>query len=352
MKKTFTHFPFFYILITFYPLLFLWAQNISQVDPVVVVRPFIFTLIGSAILYGILYLIFRDGLKAALVGSLLLVAFFSYGHVYYGARAVPALKTLFHNSTLIPLYLLLFGLAILGVLRLKKYGRFVLYLNIISLFLVGLQAVALSDAYIRGSYAARQPVKVQSGLTLTTAPRDMPDIYVIVLDTYMRSDALEQDLGYDNSPFVGQLTNMGFYVVACSRPNYTFTYASIAALLNMRYIPQAYENTDFSKVSDKGFWSILKNDEVRQQLKSVGYSTVAFQEEYPSLQFNDLDILIGMENPSINSSHMYPFEIMYRQSTAAIILDALDFERKDFKIFPDKVCSQKYVFCGSGQCFE
>ena len=65
----------------------------------------------------------------------------------------------------------------------------------------------------------------------------MPDIYVIVLDTYMRSDALKQDLGYDNSPFINQLTKMGFYVASCGHPNYTFTYASISALLNMRYIP-------------------------------------------------------------------------------------------------------------------
>jgi hypothetical protein len=152
----------------------------------------------------------------------------------------------------------------------------------------------------------------------------MPDIYVIVLDTYMRSDALKQDLGYDNSPFINQLNQMGFYVAGCGRPNYIFTYASLSALLNMRYISQAYENDVWSEFSDSGFWSILKNDEVRQQLKSVGYKTVAFQEEYPLLEFDDSDVLIGTNHPTINSSYLYPFEVMYRQSTAAIILSALD----------------------------
>ncbi len=129
MKKPFTRLPWFYILFTFYPLLFLWAVNISQIDPIVVIRPFLFTLIGSAILFGLLYLVFRNLVRAGMIGTLLLVAFFSYGHIYYEARLVPALKIFSHHTTLLPLYLILLGLAIWGILRLKKYGNFILYLN-------------------------------------------------------------------------------------------------------------------------------------------------------------------------------------------------------------------------------
>ncbi len=324
MKKPFKRLPWFYILFTFYPLLFLWAVNISQIDPIVVIRPFLFTLIGSAILFGLLYLVFRDLVRAGMIGTLLLMAFFSYGHIYYEARINPALKILSHHTTLLPLYLVLLGLAIWGILRLKRYGNFIRYLNLVSLLLVGLQVIELSYAYMRSSYAASQPVKVQSGLATTAALKDMPDIYVIVLDTYMRSDALKRDLGYDNSPFIDQLTQTGFYVAGCSRPNYTFTYASISALLNMKYIPQAYANDIWSEFSNTGFWSILENDEVRQQLKSVGYKTVAFQEEYPLLEFNSSNVVIGTSVPNISSSYLYPFEAMYRQSTALIILNALD----------------------------
>ncbi len=324
MKNKFFRVPWFYIFFTFYPLLFLWAVNISQMDPAVVIRPFLVTLVGSAILYGILYLIIRKGNKAALVGTLLLVAFFSYGHVYYAARNTPGLQFLNHHTILMPLYLLVFGLGIWAVLRIKKYDRWVLYLNVISLALVAVQVVELSYAYIRKSYAASQPVKTQSGLTLTTSLNDMPDIYVIVLDTYMRSDALKQDLGYDNSAFIDQLTQMGFYVASCGHPNYTFTYGSISALLNMRYIPDAFANDVWEQFSNSGFWSILQNDEVRQQLKSIGYKTVSFQEEYPLLEFDDADVLIGKNSAFSNSAYLYPFEVLYQQSTAAIILNALD----------------------------
>jgi hypothetical protein len=325
MKKTFTRMPWFYFLFTFYPLLFLWAVNISQMDPAVVIRPLLFTLLGSALLFGLLYLICRNGIKAALIGSLLLMAYFSYGHVYYAARTVQALKILNHHVVLVPLYILILALGIWGISRIKKYDIFVLYLNAASLVLVLLQVVELSYAYIQTSFAASQPVKLQSGLTLSSDLKDMPDIYVIVLDTYMRSDALKQDLGYDNSPFINQLTDMGFYVARCGHPDYTFTYASISALLNMRYIPGAYANDVWDDFSDNGFWSnLLKNNEVRAQLKSVGYKTVAFQEEYPLVEFDNSDVLIGTDHPSINSAYLYPFEVMYQQSTAAIILTALD----------------------------
>jgi len=215
-------------------------------------------------------------------------------------------------------------------------------LNAVSIVLVILQVVGLSYAYIQSSYAARQPVKLQSGLALTKELKDMPDIYVIVTDEYMRSDALKQDMGYDNSAFIDQLTKMGFYVPQCAHANYSFTYASTAALLNMRYIPGAYANNEWSQFSNSGFWAILQNDEVRHQLKSVGYKTVAFQEEYPLLEFDDSNVVIDSYHPDVNSSYLYPFEVMYRQSTAAIILTALDPSGKIAKFFPAKAgCAER-----------
>jgi hypothetical protein len=334
MKKTYRRLPWFYILFTLYPLLFLWAVNISQIDPIVVIRPFLFTLFGSAILYGILYLVFRDVVRAGLVGTLFLVAFFTYGRVYYGARAIPALNIFAHHTVLIPIYIILLGMGIWGIFQTKKHDVLVLYLNAASMVLVVLQVVELSYAYIWTSYETSHSIKVQSNLTLKTDLKDMPDIYVIILDTYMRSDALKQDLGYDNSAFIDQLTQMGFYVAKCGHPNYTFTFASISALLNMSYVPQAYTNDVWSEFSNNGFWSnLIKNDQVRQLLKSVGYKLVGFEEDNPMVEFDDSDVLIGSKHSIINPSYLYPFEAMYKQSTAAIILNALDPKGKIAQIF-------------------
>jgi hypothetical protein len=134
---------------------------------------------------------------------------------------------------------------------------------------------------------------------------------------------------------------MGFYVASCGHPNYTFTYASISALLNMKYIPQAYANDVWGEFSNNGYWwTVLKNDEVHRQLKSVGYKTVAFQEEAPLLEFDDSDVLIGSNHPTINSRYLYPFEAMYVNSTGAVILNALDPKGKIAQLFQGISASQ------------
>lgn len=324
MKKKAINFPWHYILFTFYPLLYLWAANISQMNPGAVIRPFLFTLIGSGVLFFFLVLIFRDFIKAGLAGSLLLFAFFTYGHVYYATRAEQALAAFNHHSVLLPLYLVVIGLGTWGILRLKAGGQITRSMNWISLALVVLQIGELAYAYINTSLARKQPVSIQSEFSVGSNLNELPDIYVIVLDAYMRQDALEQDLGYDNSAFINELTQLGFYVPDCSQPNYSFTYASISALLNMRYIPDAYANDIWSQFTDGGFWSILENNEVQAQLKNIGYKTVAFQEEYPLLEFEGSDVFIGTNHPTINSAYLYPFEVLYKQSTAAILLNALD----------------------------
>jgi hypothetical protein len=338
MKNLFKRIPWFYILFTVYPLLFLWTVNVSEIYPSTVIRPFLFTLIGSVVLYAILYIAFRNIERAALIGTLILIAFFSYGHAYYDARNVPALKILSHHSTLIPLYIVVFGLGIGGILFLiKKYENVVRYSNVVSLVLVVIQVGQLSYAYVGTFYAARQPVTLQSGLTVTTNRRDLPDIYFIVLDSYMRADAMQQDLGFDNTPFINQLEQMGFYVARCSRLNYDFTRASIAATLNMKYIPNADENDVFGST----FWTIIKNNEVRRQLESAGYKTVSFQGDYPWVVFDDADVLLAVNRPAIDSKYIYPFEAMYIQSTATIILKAMDSNGKISQYFNVDSSSQK-----------
>ena len=332
MKTIIKRIPWFYILFTIYPLLFLWATNITEIDPSVVIRPFLVTLLGSAILYAILYISFRNIDRAALIGTLILIIFFSYGHLYYKTRTVPALEILSHHHTLIPIYLVLFALGVWGIFRLKKYTGTARFMNVVGLVLVGLQVFQLGYSYTRAAFAARRPVTLQSGLTVPANRSTLPDVYFIVLDTYMRSDALQQEMGFDNTPFLKQLDKLGFYVAHCSRPNYAYTKGSIASILNMNFLPDLEATTHLS-TNDDGFWTVINHNEVARQLKSIGYKTIAFQNEYPRLEVTDADVFLGLGRPSINSHYLYPFEDLYLRSTAAVIFTAADSKLNISRLF-------------------
>jgi hypothetical protein len=275
-------------------------------------------------LYLALSLIFRQIDKAALIGTLILFLFFSYGHVYDLFRHSTALSSLGRHRILIPVYIVVLSLGIWGILsRVKKMKRFSEWLNIVGVLLFLFSTAQLGNFYISTSIAARREASVQNSSTLSTNRQDMPDVYFIVLDTYMRADALQQEMGFDNTAFINQLDKLGFYVARCSRPNYTSTKASIASTLNMNYLA-ALEAQYGVSVDDNGFWTLIKDSEVRRQLQGIGYKTVSFRSEYPWLELTNADVFLGLDRPSISSQYLYPFENMYIRTTAAVILVAAD----------------------------
>ena len=79
--------------------------------------------------------------------------------------------------------------------------------------------------------ALRPPVEV------AIAPvEELPDIYVILLDGYPRADVLERKFGIDNSPFLGDLVDLGFDVGADSHSNYVFTQLTMASMFQMQHL--------------------------------------------------------------------------------------------------------------------
>ncbi len=316
--------PWFYIFFAIFPLLHLWSVNTAEIDPAVVVRPFLFTLAGTAILYGVLYLVFRNVNKAAYIGILILLLFFSYGLVYDYLRHSSSLSDLGRHRILIPVFTVTLGLGIWGILSSHRKTKIIIqWLNITCTLLVLFSIIQLGYFYITSASAAHRIASLPTNSILLSKRKDLPDVYFIVLDEYMRADALQAELGFDNSAFINQLENMGFYVAKCSRPNYAFTRGSIASTLNMDYLPDLEAKTGILS-SEDGFWNIIKNNEVRNQLKKLGYKTVSFRSEYPWLELTDADVFLGLDHPSIGSKYIYPFETLYLGSTAAVIFTAVD----------------------------
>lgn len=82
--------PFHPILVAAFPVLFLWARNAGEVLTEEALPVLGVALAGGGVLFVLLWLVLRNGQRAALMASGLLLLFFSYGHVREVLGASPA----------------------------------------------------------------------------------------------------------------------------------------------------------------------------------------------------------------------------------------------------------------------
>jgi hypothetical protein len=236
--------------------------------------------------------------------------------VYDLKKSFAFLAALMRHRFFAPLWLLLFSALALLIIRARENRSLTPILNaaalvmlIMPLVQIGRYALVTTREY-RSASAERLPIKA-----LTAPPgKDLPSVYFILLDTYMRSDALQRDMGFDNTAFVQELEGLGFAVPQCSRSNYSYTQASMVTALNMDYIDALKSELDANQV-DMGVFALIKWSKVRQSLESAGYRTVAFDSGYEWSRIYDADAYLGLNRDTFAMQTMSRFEAMLVKST-------------------------------------
>src|SRR3990167_11123545 len=121
--------PIHPFLFAIFPILFFYSNNIKELSLDVLVTPIFYVVLAAIIIYAVLTLLLKSSPKAAVVSSLFLVLFFSFGHV----------KTFFHvqdkSLLLIWLVFLIVGFYFLLKTR-NNLIRLTNSLNIVSALLV------------------------------------------------------------------------------------------------------------------------------------------------------------------------------------------------------------------------
>lgn len=100
-----------------------------------------------------------------------------------------------------------------------------------------------------------------------------PDIFLVILDGYARSDVIRRVFGYDNSSFEIALEDAGVDVFSKATANYPVTHFSIPSLLNMSYMhrgPGPISNSDLSSLAE----GIAGDNAVVRTVKANGYEYV------------------------------------------------------------------------------
>lgn len=138
------------------------------------------------------------------------------------------------------------------------------------LFLLSVVRVATSEAFNLGDLVVRP---TGSG----TAEPGSPDIFLIMLDGYPRSDTLAS-FGYDNSWFENELAERGFRVSSASTTSYPYTGLTVATMLNMEHLPDIeglYPAPDTHVGQTRALLDVANNSPVLSELEDRGYWTVS-----------------------------------------------------------------------------
>ena len=323
-KRWFIH-PF---LIGVFPVIALLAKNIGQVKASASYRSFFFMVIFAGLLLVLLRILIREWARAALVCSFLLGLFLFYGHVYGLLENVQVFGVyLGRHRFLIPLWLCIgvFGIWLI-IKRISDLSSWTAGLNIIGISAVALSLIQIVAFEIRlGKVTHNEMEPLTSDLLKLHLPSDQapPDVYYIILDSYPRDDVLKKDIQYDNTPFLSQLQEMGFYVAKCSQSNYASTELSLPASLNFEYLDTTIANYQRRTNDLSPFWPLLKNSRVRQIFEDLGYTTVAFETGFTWSEIDDADIYISrpFKSFSIDSlRRINNFEGLFIKTTAGLIL--------------------------------
>jgi hypothetical protein len=315
-------FPWHVFFFAAYPVIAMLANNITQVQPGVVWEPLSASLMGAIVLFLVFRLVFRNWQKAAILTTILVILFFSYGHIYSSLKGIQASGVfLFRHRTLVPVWIALAGIAIWWSARKKNnLMGITTILNVIGIGLLIYPGILVTAALWKqrmAFQAAPQSNEMAAGQAVEV-DENQPDIYYIILDAYGRSDILDSLYGYDNSGFLANLEQQGFYVAHCSQSNYSQTELSLASSLNYNYLDILTGDNIAPQSTDRSpLWPLLKYSALRQFLESRNYKMVAFETGYYWSQITDADIYL---TPISSGYLLNEFDYMLFQSTMGRIL--------------------------------
>lgn len=316
--------PLYPILLAAYPPLALLASNLGQVALVAGVRSLVASLLAGVIVYGGLRLLLKSWKSAAPPAALLLALFFTYGHVYGVLEPLQVSGfAIGRHRYLVPLWALLGALTLWWLLRRKTYPEQLhTILTAISALLVMMAAGQAVYSQVRSSMRVNQRASQSSQVAVIGQSQVQRDVYWIILDGYSRSDALLEDYGFDNSPFLNELRDLGFVIPDCTLSNYTFTALSVSSALHMNYV----ENyTTFIEEGDKTtdwitYQDYLAHSPVRDHMEALGYKIVTFETGYWWADIDDSDyFVVANDNPLGNAggaTQISDFELLFIRTTA------------------------------------
>ncbi len=287
--------PIHVIFLAIFPVIFLFSENMHELSPIDILIPLLIIMPISLTIFFILKLILKNSKKAALIVSIGLVLFFTYGHFYNIIKGFTILDEDIgrHRYIIIPFIL---GIIIPTYFIIKSkidFQNITKIVNSISIVLVGMVILNITifgitefESYSTVHYEPNNNV-IELQKTYGT-----PDVYYIILDEYGGPESMKY-LNYNNSQFYEFLKGKNFIIPEKSTSNYPMTHFSIPSSMNMEYVNYLSNIVGEDSKTFLPLREILYNSQVIKNFKSLGYDIVIFESGFvPSENFIMVDDII------------------------------------------------------------
>ncbi len=318
--------PIHPVLFAAWAVLFLFAENVAEVGLRDAVPPLGRAMIGAALALSICGLAFRDLRRGALVASILVAAFFGYGHV----RALAGEDV--GRDQLLALWAVVIGVVAVVAWRLSptRVTSVTLALDVVAGALVLLALIGVVPTTLDRVAQANAPLPDRP------APDPgAPDIYFLVFDRYGSESSLELLTGIHND-LPAFLESRGFVVVDDAHANYGRTAMSLASTFSMDYLDdlvalEGPRSTDFTRLHE-----MLQDHPVGRYLRERGYrihQLGSWWTPTATSRIADVNHQPGAETD---------FEVLLRETTALTLVDDYvtkpqivhsDAQHRDFALF-------------------
>lgn len=261
------------------PILFLYSTNIKEVFLNQTIPLILYSLGTSIFVFSLLKIILKNNQKAAIITSILLIVFFTYGHIF----GLIEENMLFgfqygRNKIFLPVTTILLMVVVSFIIKvkfdLKTISKF---FNIFAILFISISLLNIGNYVLINGLRISEEVVIlheESNQTSNSETKNFPDIYYIILDGYARDSTLKKLYDFDNSNFTNHLRDRGFYVADKSQSNYSLTYLSLTSSLNMKHVTYLAEESERGKFDQNLQFELIRNNEVSRFLKSRGYTII------------------------------------------------------------------------------
>ena len=258
--------PLHPLLLAAYPVLFLYGQNLGELEPSDLVAPLVVIVAATLAVLLIAAPILGDARRAALGVSALAAALLLYGHLA-GLLGPLGVKAGFQQIA----WAVFLVVVVIAAVRLRdaRLAGITRALNIVTALLVVFALVTIVPAEV-----ARLGRGTTAQAAIGGSAGSGRDIWYLVFDRYGSASSLELQYGIDDRPFLDRLRDRGFQIVPDSHANYVKTSLSLAATLNLDYLDDLVAAQDPASDDHGPVFDRLSDHAVGRFLRERGYRYV------------------------------------------------------------------------------